>query len=828
MHVFALSRIALRVGMSMLSAAFLIPTISPAQVAVSEAKLSETKLSTAKAVISLETAEGRAEAAAVRVRGEASFVNAPANFHSFTSTQAGEVGPLERLNLHFEASTKLTKIESTKDFVVEQGSSCVEGNVYNKGGSCMLLVRFAPQGAGKRLGKIKIEHTASATPFYVGLGGNGYAPVASFTPAVITTVPASYPANTGLLSNASSLTVDGGDTLYMADTGNNVIRAMDSSGVIKTVSSGTLSSPYGVAVDTFGEVFFDEPAQNAIFEIFDYGSQFQLGGAGTDNCTTTTTCSINSEKLYLPGQMSIDPNNQIFMVEQLRGAMVAYAQPYPAQIARLYDPFTFQNLAQGTLAVDAYDNIYSLWSISNVCQILSEYFSDAANSHQVYKKIAGGKTCGFAGDGGQARNAEIGAIVPQMVFDVAGNLYFSDSANQRVRRIDASTGIINTIAGTGTAGYGGDNGMATAATLSAPTGVTVDSQGQVYIISAAGASGSKQVIRKLGVNGMLAFGNQTVGTASAAKTVTVSNTGNSTLTWTSVSIKGINASDFTIDPNTTSCNLTAGSSLANGQSCVIGVIFKAGAAGNRSASVVFLDNTVTNSNTVLLSGTGGASTVKTTPTITITSPAANTSVTAGTAVSFAVKVSSASGPVPTGTVKFALDGVLLNGSAALVNGVASMNVSSSVVGTHTLGTAYNGDTNYNSTGSTTRTFTVTAVPAKAPAVVKLSSTSATVSACKPVTFSVAVMASTTAKPTGTVVLKDGATVLGSVALSSGTASFSVPKLAMGAHAVTASYGGDATHAASTSAAFTETVNSITGCAVQPRAPVTLRFRSLVE
>ncbi|HEX8812754.1 MAG TPA: hypothetical protein VF742_12255, partial [Terracidiphilus sp.] len=67
-------------------------------------------------------------------------------------------------------------------------------------------------------------------PFALGIGGYGYAPVLSFNPAIITTVAGTYPSGVGLLKGAQNLTVDGNDTVYVADTGNNVIRSMDSSG----------------------------------------------------------------------------------------------------------------------------------------------------------------------------------------------------------------------------------------------------------------------------------------------------------------------------------------------------------------------------------------------------------------------------------------------------------------------------------------------------------------------------------------------------------------------------------------------------------------------
>jgi DNA-binding beta-propeller fold protein YncE len=86
---------------------------------------------------------------------------------------------------------------------------------------------------------------------------------------------------------------------------------------------------------------------------------------------------------------------------------------------------------------------------------------------------------GFAGDGGPATEARLNGPF-DVVFDRAGNLYLSDTFNHRIRRVDATTGIITTIAGTGEAGFGGDGGPAVAAALNEPYGVVVDRAGNVY------------------------------------------------------------------------------------------------------------------------------------------------------------------------------------------------------------------------------------------------------------------------------------------------------------------------------------------------------------
>jgi sugar lactone lactonase YvrE len=87
---------------------------------------------------------------------------------------------------------------------------------------------------------------------------------------------------------------------------------------------------------------------------------------------------------------------------------------------------------------------------------------------------------GFAGDGGPAEKALLNGPF-DLCFDRAGNLYFSDTFNNRIRRVDAKTGVITTIAGNGDKGFSGDGGPATDAALNEPYGVVVDRDGNLYI-----------------------------------------------------------------------------------------------------------------------------------------------------------------------------------------------------------------------------------------------------------------------------------------------------------------------------------------------------------
>jgi DNA-binding beta-propeller fold protein YncE len=87
---------------------------------------------------------------------------------------------------------------------------------------------------------------------------------------------------------------------------------------------------------------------------------------------------------------------------------------------------------------------------------------------------------GFSGDGGPAARASLNGPF-DIGFDPAGNLYFSDTFNHRIRRVDARTGTIATVAGNGEAGYSGDGGPATRAAFNEPYGIAVDRAANIYV-----------------------------------------------------------------------------------------------------------------------------------------------------------------------------------------------------------------------------------------------------------------------------------------------------------------------------------------------------------
>jgi sugar lactone lactonase YvrE len=150
------------------------------------------------------------------------------------------------------------------------------------------------------------------------------------------------------------------------------------------------------------------------------------------------------------------------------------------------------------LAVDTQNRIYVADAGNNAVRRI--------NVDGTVTTIAGTGTAGSTGDGGQATLARLSAP-ERLAFDTVGNLYIADSANNKIRKVTPA-GIISTVAGTGTAGFSGDNGQATSARLRTPTDVAIKPDGTMYI-----ADRANHRIRKVTAAGIISTvaGNGTAG-----------------------------------------------------------------------------------------------------------------------------------------------------------------------------------------------------------------------------------------------------------------------------------------------------------------------------
>ncbi len=149
-----------------------------------------------------------------------------------------------------------------------------------------------------------------------------------------------------------------------------------------------------------------------------------------------------------------------------------------ARETQLAMPFGPNPEPSGGIAVDERGVVYFSDTLNH--RIRRVEFLNADFTQGLVTTIAGTGVAGFSGDGGPAQAAQVN--FPQdLEIGPDGNLYFADANNNRVRKIDLTTGVISTIAGTGVAGYSGDAGPAAEAQLQRPFGVAFDDAGDLYI-----------------------------------------------------------------------------------------------------------------------------------------------------------------------------------------------------------------------------------------------------------------------------------------------------------------------------------------------------------
>ena len=452
------------------------------------------------------------------------------------------------------------------------------------------------------------------------------------------------------------------------------------------------------------------------------------GGYSGDNGPAT-----NAE-LNLPYAVAVDGggnlyiadtnNNRVRKVSVASGIITTVAGNGTAGYSGDNGPATSAELnsPQG-LAVDAAGNLYILDTKNNRIRKV------AAVSGMI-TTVAGNGTAGYTGDGGPATSAEVNA--PQgLAIDAAGDLYLTDTVDNVVRMVNRA-GIITTVAGNGTAGGSGDNGPALDAELQYPTGVAIDSAGNLYISAPLGpASPSMRLVNTS--TSALNFGNTSPGSTNT-QTVAVMNIGNAPLTF-ATPVTGQNPSisnGFTQDSSSSCPQLSTGSpasTLSAGASCNLVIDFLPVAAGSSTGTASITDNNL-NANTVqTVQLTGTAQTVLTTTTINVATPnfgqtqvSATVLATAGTAV-------------PMGTVVFTVDGVIQPAVALNASAVATLPSAVSdalAVGSHTIAAVYTSSSVEFGNSNATRIFSVAqAIP---PTVtIAPSTTSLTVSAGSSVT-----------------------------------------------------------------------------------------------
>ena len=292
--------------------------------------------------------------------------------------------------------------------------------------------------------------------------------------------------------------VDGSNNLFIADYNNNRIRKVSgATGVITTVAgTGTIGfggdggpatsahiwAPASVAIDGRGNLFFADNGNNRIRKVSAAtGVITTVAGNSTGGYSGDGGAAISAQ-LANPNGVAVDGSGNLFIADQgnqrIRkvsatgvittvagtGARGYSGDGGPATSAQLADAFG--------VAADGSGNVF-------IAEQGNGRIRKVSAATGIITTVAGTGTIGFGGDGGPATSAQLRSPASVAV-DGSGNLFFADQGNQRIRKVSA-TGVITTVAGTGTRGYSGDGGTATSAQLNSPIGVAVDGNGNVFI-----------------------------------------------------------------------------------------------------------------------------------------------------------------------------------------------------------------------------------------------------------------------------------------------------------------------------------------------------------
>jgi sugar lactone lactonase YvrE len=329
----------------------------------------------------------------------------------------------------------------------------------------------------------------------------GAGPVGSYTDAFFGD---GGPAAAAGLDSPSGIFVGASGYVLVCDTDNDRVRRIDPlTGTIATVvGDGTgayggdgipatetsINGPRGAFVDGLGNLYIADTANHRVRRVDASDKITTEVGTGTDGYLGDGRAA-EAARLNLPTSVFVDRagnlyvsdynNNRIRKVDAKSGVISTVAgsgtigplggtfagDGGAATVARLNQP--------SAVFVDRFGDLYIADTLNNRIRKV-----DAKSG--VISTVAGNGIIGYSGDGGAATAASLN--IPQGVFvDDGGYLFIADAGNNRVRRVDTS-GMITTVAGSGTAGYSGDGGEATVAMLDNPTGVYVDGSGHLYVV----------------------------------------------------------------------------------------------------------------------------------------------------------------------------------------------------------------------------------------------------------------------------------------------------------------------------------------------------------
>lgn len=597
--------------------------------------------------------------------------------------------------------------------------------------------------------------------------------------------PGGVEATTVPLFMPEQLAFDTAGNLYIADSGDDLIREVNVAGVISTVAgngqegysgdhglatNAELDSPHGVAIDANGNLYIADTNNHCIREVSG-GTITTIAGNGLAG-SKGDGGAATAAQLDMPTAIAVDGQGNLYIadtenhrIRKITGTTITtVAGDGNEGYAGNGSAATAANLNEPTgIAVDATGNLYIGDTSNQVLRMVSAVTGDIST-------IAGSGVKGYSGDGAALTVAL--ASPSGVAVDGSGNIYFADADNDRIREI--SGGNITTLAGSGSQGYGGDNGSATSAILNTPHSVLVGSS--VILFSDTG----NNLVRTI-----------SSGTINSSSGVPTSATESLVLGSSLTGVYGTGSLTATFSNNDAAA--TGQISFYDRQASGIVLIGKSPLAGNVASIGIGTLTAGTHAIVASYAGDTNNNPITSGVYIYVVTPAALTAVASGVNLFYGQAI-----PTLTGT----LTGVLAQDSGKVTAVYVTTATSTSAPGTYPITVSV--------TGAAASNYTVTlgagsgsVVIAKAPTTTTLNASSLAPVSGASLTLTASVASSTGATPAGTVDFFNGAQKLDatSVTLSGGVATFTTSTLPVGTQNLTAVYSGNTDFLGSTSSAL---------------------------
>ncbi len=483
------------------------------------------------------------------------------------------------------------------------------------------------------------------------------------------------PALNAEFSQPTTITFDSAQNMYVVDTYNNVIRKVNTSGIISTfagngimgntgdgslATAAELNWPSSVIADDTGNIYIADSWNNVIRKVNTSGVIRLFAGNFTAGYSGDGGTARGAE-LNKPFRIIFDRNWNMYVADAFNNRIREVS-------------------ASGTITT-----------------------------------IAGNGIGNFSGDGGQATSAEINSPYG-VCADFSGNIYIADASNERIREVNTS-GVISTFAGNGAAAFGGDGGPATVAEINFPTGVSTDYQNNIYINDY-----NNNRLRKITLSTLSVLANTTInpgcngGSNGSASVTTSGGTAPYTYSWSPNG--GSSSTASTLSAGIYTITVTDNSGLTN--SATVTITQPTPLAFTTSTNVTNCYGSSNGSATVVVSGGTGAYTYSWVPSGQLTPTA--TGLSAGI---YTVLITDANGckdstiaSISQPATLAASPGVLSNTCYGTSSGSAIVSVSGGT-GAYTYVWTPSAQTTNNATGLSAGAYTITVTDANGCTVISI-------------------------------------------------------------------------------------------------------------